>query len=84
LIVETDHTQNLQPERIIIYLFVNSKINTKTTLVTQGTQDEEKHNTICLGHHYRQTNTNNANATWALLHTPGGNNEPNIAFMRKS
>ena len=30
-----------------------------------GTQDEEKqkHNTICDGHHYAQTNTNNGNKT---------------------
>jgi hypothetical protein len=26
-------------------------------LATQGTQDEEKHNTICVGHHYTRTNT---------------------------
>ena len=33
-------------------------------LATQGTQDEDKtqqkHNTTCVGHHYVQTNTNNA------------------------
>ena len=29
-------------------------------LAKQGKQDdEEKHNTICVAHHYRQTNTNN-------------------------
>ena len=28
-------------------------------LATQGTQDNEKHNAICAGHHYTQTNTNN-------------------------
>ena len=35
-------------------------------LATQCTQDEEnqpKHNTICVGHHYAQTNTNNINKT---------------------
>ena len=36
-------------------------------LVTQGTQDEDKqnkkHNTICVGHQYMQTNTNNVNTT---------------------
>ena len=36
-------------------------------LATQGTQDEEKqnkkHNTIFVGHHYTQTNTNNVNKT---------------------
>jgi len=30
-------------------------------LTTWGTQDEEKHNTICVLHHYTQTNTNNIN-----------------------
>jgi hypothetical protein len=25
------------------------------------TQDEEKHNAICVGHHYAQKNTNNVN-----------------------
>ena len=32
-------------------------------LATQGTQDEEEHSTICVGHHYTQTNTNNVNKT---------------------
>jgi len=36
-------------------------------LVTSGTQGEEKqnknHNTICVRHHYTQTNTNNVNKT---------------------
>jgi len=34
-------------------------------LAKHGTQDEEKqtHNTICVGHHYTQTNTNNVNKT---------------------
>ena len=36
-------------------------------------QDEYKqnkkntHNTICVGHHYAQTNTYNVNKTWVLL-----------------
>ena len=29
--------------------------------------EKQKHNTICVGHHYTQTNTNNVNKTWALL-----------------
>jgi hypothetical protein len=33
-------------------------------LATSGTQDTEKHNTICVTHHYAQTNTNNVNKTW--------------------
>jgi hypothetical protein len=38
-----------------------------------GTQDEEKtkqkHNTICVGHHYRQRNTNNPIKRRTLLQT---------------
>ena len=30
-----------------------------------------KHNTICVEHHYTQTNTNNVNKTWALQITGG-------------
>ena len=34
------------------------------TLATQGKQDEEeKHNTMCVGRHYEQANTNNVNKT---------------------
>ena len=40
-------------------------------LATSGTQYEEKHNTICVGHHYAQTNTNNENKTRVLLQTTG-------------
>jgi hypothetical protein len=40
-------------------------------LATSGTQDTEKHNTICVTHHYAQTNTNNVNKTWDLLQTTG-------------
>jgi len=28
---------------------------------------KKKHNTICVGHHYAQTNTNNIYKTWALI-----------------
>jgi hypothetical protein len=46
-----------------------SKMGNLENLATLGTQDEEKqkHNTICIGHHYAQTNTNNINKTCALL-----------------
>jgi hypothetical protein len=37
-----------------------------------------KHNTICVGHHYMQTNTNNVKKTWTILQTTGGKDEPNI------
>jgi hypothetical protein len=45
---------------------------------------KQKHNTICVRHHYAQTNTNNVNKTCALLKTTGCKDEPNISFMRKS
>jgi len=57
-------------------------------LETLGTQDEEKtkqkHNAICVVHHYAQTNTNNVIKTWALLQTTGGKDEPNIVFIQNS
>ena len=43
-----------------------------------GTQDDDKHNRICVGHHHTQTNTNNVNKSSALLQTTGGKDEPNI------
>ena len=54
-------------------------------LTTQCAQNEEKqqqknHNTIYVGHHYTQTNTNNVNKRCALLQTTVGKDEPNIVF----
>jgi hypothetical protein len=43
-----------------------SKMKYPDKLVTYGTQDEDKQNkntTICVVHHYTQTNTNNVNKT---------------------
>ena len=39
---------------------------------------KQKHSTICVGHHYPQTNTNNANKTTGVKY------ESNMIFMRKS
>ena len=50
-------------------------MNNPEKLATKGTQDDDKqvkHNTICGGHHYGQTNTHNVNKTCALLQTTGG------------
>jgi hypothetical protein len=41
-------------------------------------QKNKKHNTICVGHHYTQTNTNNVNKKQALLQTTGGKDDPKI------
>ena len=48
------------------------------------TKTIQKHNTICVGYHYTQTNTNNVDKIWALLQTTGGNDELNINLIRKS
>jgi hypothetical protein len=45
---------------------------------TRLRQTKQKHNTICVGHHYAQANTNNVNKTWDLLQTTGGQDEKNI------
>jgi hypothetical protein len=43
------------------------------TLSTLDTQDKRRYNnTIYVGHHYTQTNTNNVNKTWVLLQTTWG------------
>jgi len=53
---------------------------------THVIEDEEKqnknNNTICVGHHYTQTNINNVNKN--PLQTTEGKDEPHIVFMRKS
>ena len=46
-------------------------------------QKQKKPNTMCVGHYYPQTNTDNVNKTWAFLQT-GGKDEPTIVCMRKS
>ena len=51
-------------------------------LATYGTQDEDKQNTICVGHQYSQTKPNNVNKKWALLQTTGGKDEPKLLFRR--
>jgi len=35
------------------------KLATKDTQYTKRRQTKQKHNIICAGHHYTQTNTNN-------------------------
>ena len=55
-------------------------------LAKLGAQDEHKqqqnNNTLCVGHHYTQTNTNNVSKIWALLQTTGGKDELNIVFEK--
>ena len=63
-----------------------SRIDNSERLATLGTQDEDKqnkkHNTICILHHYEQTNTNNVNKTWALLQTTtGGKDEIYVLLL---
>ena len=42
---------------------------------------KEKNTSICVGHHYTQTHTNNVNKTCTLLQTTGCKDEPNIVFI---
>ena len=36
---------------------------------TRRRQINQKHNTLCIGHHYAQANTNYVNKTWAFIQT---------------
>ena len=75
-----------------ITMLENTKVTIKNWLwretgniwYTRLRKTKQKHNTICVGPQYTQTNTNNINKTWALLQTTGGKDEPNIVFMWKS
>ena len=40
-----------------------SKMDNPEKPAPQDTHDEEKHNIICVGHHYAQANTNNVYKT---------------------
>ena len=51
---------------------------------TRRRKTKQKHNTIPVGHHYAQANTNNVNKTWTLLQTTGDRYEPNILFKWKT
>ena len=49
---------------------------------TRQLKTKQKQNTICVGHHYTQTITDNVNKTWVPLQTTGGKDEPNIVFTK--
>ena len=53
----------------------------KLATYTRRRQTKHKHNTICVWHHYTQTNTNYINKTWAILQTTRGKDEPNIYIL---
>ena len=38
---------------------------------SRQTKTKQKHNTICVWHHYTQTNTHNVNKTWDIIQTTG-------------
>ena len=42
---------------------MESVSNVNTRHKTETNKTKKTHNTICMGHHYRQTNTNNMNKT---------------------
>ena len=47
-------------------------------------QKKQKTNTMCVGHHSPQTNTNNVNKSWALLQTTWGKGRTNHRLYAKS
>ena len=47
---------------------------------TRRRKTKQKHNTICVGYHYEQTNTYNVNKTWVLIQTTEGKDEPSIVL----
>jgi len=52
--------------------------NPSTKMYTGRRKTKQKHTTICIGHHYKQTNTNNVNNTWALVNVRPNNVNKNI------
>ena len=61
---------------------VNNGQSRKTVNIvyTRLGKTKQKYNTICVGHHYAQTNTNNVNKTWVLLQATGSKDEPHIVL----
>ena len=55
---------------------MQSMMDNPEKLATRRWQTNQKHNTICVGHHYAQPNTNNVNKTCTLLQTTEGKDEP--------
>ena len=49
---------------------------------TRRRKTKQKHNTICVGHHYMQTNTNNVNKTRAFLQTNTNNVNKTRALLQ--
>ena len=60
-----------------------SKMDNAEKLAHKTRKTTQTHNTICVGHHYSQTNTNNVNKTRTLLQTTGGNDEQNMILEQK-
>ena len=67
-----------------ISLKIDSRRETGNIRYTRRRKTKQKHSTICVGHHYAQTNTNKVNKMWSFLQTIGGKDESNIVLMRKS
>ena len=51
---------------------MNNSEKAGSIVYTRQRKTKQKHNTICLGHHHAQTNTNDV-----LLQTTGGKDKPN-------
>jgi hypothetical protein len=52
--------------------------NPSKQIYTGRRKTKEEHNTICIGHHHKQTNTNNVNNTWVFVCVRPNNVNKNI------
>jgi hypothetical protein len=50
----------------------NQKWTTGNIRYIRRRKSKQKHNTICVWHHYAQTHTNNVRKTWVLIQATGG------------
>ena len=71
------------PQTLLIFTISGNKLNNKYLIFSTIPKSlKQRQQTLdYTGHHYSQTNTNNANKTCALLQTTGGKV---IVYIRKS
>jgi hypothetical protein len=75
-----NNRQNLNFPRAL-FLKNGESRETANIEYTRRGKPKQQHNTICVGHHYAQTKTNNVENTRALLQTNGGKDEPTIVSL---
>jgi hypothetical protein len=77
------HTRRRKTNQSTTYGTQDEEKQTKAQHTAHKTKkNKPKHNTICVGHQYPQTNTNNVNKTSSYQQITGGKNEPNILLSQ--